>query len=124
MYPLFIKPCHAFTGLRDIYLTFKALDRSGDGILSREEFCRFYEMADLKWKPVIHSTGFQPQWTYFRQAGVHAQRFLNSPYAKHIFNGIIVMNTVAMAARWIDGAGPHASWDSYVFATCKLNVRS
>lgn len=39
-------------------------------------------------------------------------------------DGIIVMNTVAMAARWIEGAGPHASWDSYVFAICKQNLEN
>ncbi|ODM99706.1 Two pore calcium channel protein 1 [Orchesella cincta] len=102
--------------LRDIYLTFRALDRSGDGILSREEFCRFYEVADLKWKSVISVTGFQAQWPYFKEIGVTAQRFLTSPYANHLFNGVIVLNTVAMAARWIDGGGPHGSWDSYIFA--------
>lgn len=75
--------------LRDIYLTFKALDKSGDGILSREEFCKFYEFADLKWEPqVTHPVGFQRQWVLCADLGVKAQRFLNSPYADHLFSKI------------------------------------
>lgn len=33
-----------------------------------------------------------------------------------ISDGVIILNTVAMIARWIEGQSPHGSWDSYVFA--------
>lgn len=73
--------------LRDIYLTFKALDKSGDGILSREEFCRFYEFADLKWEPHLkNASDFQRQWPFCTDLGMQAQRFLNSPYSDHLFS--------------------------------------
>ena len=73
------------TALRDIYLTFRALDKSADGILSREEFYRFYEVSTLRWKPV-RSLTLQKQWTFFKEFGVLAQKFLNSPYSNHLFS--------------------------------------
>ncbi|CAG7819923.1 unnamed protein product [Allacma fusca] len=102
--------------LRDIYLIFRALNKANDGVISREEFCRFYEVAHLKWKPM--TPGFQKSWPVFEKVGVHVQRFLNSQYADLIFNAIIVLNTVAMLVRWVENQPDLASWDAYIIAFC------
>ncbi len=72
--------------LRDIYLTFRAINKSGNGFLTRDEFCRFFEFSDLRWKPLKASTDFQRNWIYFKEYGVLVQRFLNSPYADYVFS--------------------------------------
>ena len=74
-----------FTALRDIYLGFKALNKSGDGVVTREEFCRFYDVAHLKWKPV-KTGGFQKTWPVFENVGVRVHRFLNSSAADILFS--------------------------------------
>jgi hypothetical protein len=43
-------------------LAFKAQDKSTDGLLSQEEFCRFYKVADLKWEPQIKKSGFEKRY--------------------------------------------------------------
>lgn len=61
------------------------MDKSEDGILSREEFSKIYEFSDLNWKPV-QTGGFQRQWVIFQGFGYHSQKFLNTPYADYIFS--------------------------------------
>jgi hypothetical protein len=63
---------------------FRALDKSEDGYLNREEFCRFFEVIDLKWKPLLIVP--QKPWRFFKKFGVLVIRFLKSPYAEYIFS--------------------------------------
>jgi hypothetical protein len=72
-------------------LAFKALDKSGDGLLSREEFCRFYEVADLKWEPQIKKSGFEKRWAFCGELGVHFSRFVNHPYSDYLFSKILFL---------------------------------
>jgi len=143
-----LKNCLLKLALRDIYLTFRALNKTGDGVLNREEFYRFYEVSSLQWKPV-RSLTLQKQWTCFKEFGAMAQNFLNSPYSNHLFSKcvrpnitkfllfthinvkssvdepaslldvLILLNSLAMLARWIDGQTSQESWDSYIFSICK-----
>jgi hypothetical protein len=63
-------------------LAFKAQDKFTDGLLSREEFCRFYKVADLKWEPQIKKSGFEKRWALLD--GTYAN-FLNRIIEKGIF---------------------------------------
>ena len=74
------------SALRDIYLMFRALDRSQDGYLNREEFCRFFEVCNLKWKPLLIVP--QKPWPCCKKFGVLVLQFLQSAYSEYIFSKI------------------------------------
>lgn len=74
--------------LRDTYLCYRALNVSGSGILSREEFSKFYEVWNLRWKP-YQSPQKRMEWTFFREFGLKLQNLLYSPYSNHFFSKFI-----------------------------------
>jgi hypothetical protein len=70
-------------------LAFKALGKSADGLISRDldkiiNFCRFYEVADLKLEQQIQKSGFEKRWAFCGELGVHFPRFVNHPYLDYL----------------------------------------
>ncbi|KAJ2940242.1 hypothetical protein O0L34_g11811 [Tuta absoluta] len=115
-----------YNGL-DVYLTFKHLNQSGTGGLSRAEFANLYEVFALRWAPQQARAPWYAE-SILEPIGRVASIAVSWPYFEAVIYSLIVGNGLSMVLRVCETDGDLqnsarllcASWDTWLFLSLFL----
>ncbi|EGD72607.1 hypothetical protein PTSG_04342 [Salpingoeca rosetta] len=102
---------------RDIVLSFNMLDRTIDGYVSKEEFYRFFEVCELRWridyiKTIGHEYTYAPTkgWSKWR---LKIRELVSYRLFDHFINSVILANLIYVVVEAALHSGPETPVSKY-----------
>lgn len=91
-------------GVREVYLSFRSLNTSGNGCLSQSEFCHVYDVLDMKWKECEDSTDWfdRCEWPTIARLARHTHRLVTSTFFNYFVCKFHVVSLYEIQAKlWL-----------------------